>query len=168
MGEGGVTSQSMEKDSGASQWRRTSAESPMLTLLLCWLQKRGWCPRHLECDQLPKPTLWRGGESHCSKLCFSNTVPESVSSKTPCVLRPERRLLFLSRRLLFLSGGCWFCDSTSKVIAQNQKCQNSLSVLSVAHRAELCVRVERTECLPSIFSLQSHLPPLRSTDRNPE
>ena len=91
-------------------------------------------------------------QQHCPRKCFL---------KDPCVLRPERRLLFLS-------GGCWFCDSTSKVIARNQKFQNSLSVLSVAHRAELCVRVERTECLPSTFSLQSHLPPTRSTDRNPE
>ena len=157
-----MTPQSVEKDSGASQWRRTSAESPMLALLLCLLQKRGWCPRHLECGQLPKPTLWRGGESHCSKLC-SATLSQKVFPQRPLVSSDLK-----SRRLLFLSGGCWFCDSTSKVIARNQKCQNSLSVLSVAHRAELCVRVERTECLPSTFSLQSHLPPTRSTDRNPE
>lgn len=157
LGEGGAAPQSMGKDPGASQWRLAATESHLLTLLLCRLQRSGWCPRHLECDQLPQPQPVEGRGEPLLQVMFRDLVPESVSSKTPCVLQPEQRLLFLG-------GSRWFCDSTSKVIARNQKCQNSLSILNVAHRAELCVGVERAECLLSAVSLYSHLPPPRSTD----
>lgn len=64
--------------------------------------------------------VWGRGEPPL-QVMFKDTVPEGVSSETPCILSTVAR----AKGQLFLSGCNWFCNSSSKVIAHNQKCRNS-------------------------------------------